>query len=145
MSSTLDTNILVYSADSASPFHTKATELLEQVAAGPDLTYLLWPVIMGYLRISTHPSIFRSPLTTNIAQSNINDLLFRPHIRTAGEPDNFWQTIHQLSQETPASGNQVPDLHLVALMRAHGISTIWSHDRDLRRFSGIQVRDPLGA
>jgi len=28
-------------------------------------------------------------------------------------------------------------------MHQHGISTIWSHDRDLRKFGGITVRDPF--
>jgi uncharacterized protein len=42
-------------------------------------------------------------------------------------------------------GNLVPDTHLVALMHQHGVATIWSHDRDLRRFSAITVRDPFAA
>lgn len=29
-------------------------------------------------------------------------------------------------------------------MRQHGTATIWSHDRDLRKFNGITVRDPHG-
>jgi uncharacterized protein len=28
-------------------------------------------------------------------------------------------------------------------MRQHGISTVWSHDRDFRKLSGITVRDPF--
>lgn len=40
-------------------------------------------------------------------------------------------------------GNPVPDAHLVALMQQYGATTIWSHDRGLRRFDGITVRDPF--
>ena len=40
-------------------------------------------------------------------------------------------------------GNRAPDAHLVALMREHGVSAIWSHDRDFRKFRGITVRDPF--
>lgn len=29
-------------------------------------------------------------------------------------------------------------------MHQHGISTIWTHDRDFRKFDGITVRDPFG-
>jgi hypothetical protein len=28
-------------------------------------------------------------------------------------------------------------------MVENGVRTIWTHDRDYRRFSGIQVRDPF--
>ncbi|SHG14400.1 hypothetical protein SAMN05443575_1498 [Jatrophihabitans endophyticus] len=33
----------------------------------------------------------------------------------------------------------VPDAHLVALMRRHDVTVMWSHDRDLRRFAGSRV------
>jgi len=43
---------------------------------------------------------------------------------------------------TPA-GNLVPDAHLVALMLENEARSIWTHDRDYRRFNGIEVRDPF--
>jgi hypothetical protein len=30
-----------------------------------------------------------------------------------------------------------------SLMREHGISAIWSHDGDLRKFGGVTVKDPF--
>ena len=42
-----------------------------------------------------------------------------------------------------ARGKLVPDSHLVALMHELGVSTIWSRDRDFRKFSGITVKDPF--
>jgi len=39
-------------------------------------------------------------------------------------------------------GNLVSDAHLVALMRENGVDTLWSHDRDFRKFEGIRLRDP---
>ena len=36
-----------------------------------DLFYLIWPTIMGYLRIVTHPSIFDEPLTPEEAMANV--------------------------------------------------------------------------
>jgi uncharacterized protein len=40
-------------------------------------------------------------------------------------------------------GNLVPDAHVVALMLQHDVPTIYTHDRDFRRFDGIDVIDPL--
>jgi predicted nucleic acid-binding protein len=37
----------------------------------------------------------------------------------------------------------VPDAHLVALRLEHDVQTIWTHDRDYRRFTRIEVRDPF--
>jgi toxin-antitoxin system PIN domain toxin len=143
MSSTLDTNVLLYASDESSSYHRRALELLETVAAGPDLVYLFWPVALSYLRIATHPAIFAKPLSTHDAIANVGDLVSRPHVRTCGEAEGFWESYQQVVASTPARGNLVPDAHLVALMRQNGVSTIWSHDRDFRKFDGVAVRDPF--
>jgi predicted nucleic acid-binding protein len=40
-------------------------------------------------------------------------------------------------------GNDVPDAHLAALMRQHGVRLIWTRDRDFRTFDWIEPRDPF--
>lgn len=143
MSRTVDTNILVYATHTASPFHERAGALVEHLVAGPSLAYILWPVILGYLRIVTHPNILGSPLASDDAMSNIETLIAPSHIRVAGEGSDFWASLRTVAADVKPRGNLVPDAHLVALMREHGVSTIWSHDRDLRKFRGITVKDPF--
>ena len=38
----------------------------------------------------------------------------------------------------------VPDAHVAALARAHGIRTIYTRDRDFRKFPFLLVVDPVG-
>lgn len=47
--------------------------------------------------------------------------------------------------DAAASGNLVPDAHVVSLMRENGVRTIWTNDRDFRRFSSLDVRDPFAS
>ena len=61
----------------------------------------------------------------------------------AGEDEEFWAQYERVASEVRPRGNLVADTHLVALMRQHGISTVWSHDREFRKFSGLNVRDPF--
>lgn len=143
MSQTLDANILVYSSDEGSPLHDRARSLIEQLAAESSLLVVFWPTLLGFLRIATHPSIFNSPLSYDDAMGNVKSLLDRPQVRVAGEDEDFWTHYEHVASELRPRGNLVPDTHLVALMREHGISTIWSHDRDFRKFSGITVCDPF--
>jgi toxin-antitoxin system PIN domain toxin len=142
VSCTVDTNILVYASNASDPAHPPARALLKRLAAGPDLVYLFWPTIMGYLRIVTHPAILPHPLSLADATTNIGALLRLPHIRTAGEDEVFW-TLFLATADVRTRGNAVPDAHLVALMRQFGVSTIYSRDRDFRRYDGIDVRDPI--
>jgi len=143
VSVTLDANVLLYASDAASPRHERALEVIKTVALGPELTYLFWPTIMAYLRIATHPSIFENPLSARIAMDNVDALLSRPNVRAPGEQPTFWPRFRSVAGDAAPTGNLVPDAHLVALMLENEVRTIWTHDRDYRRFRGIEVRDPF--
>lgn len=145
MSSTLDANVLVHASDETSDRHTRARALLDHVATGSAITYVMWPVILAYVRIVTHPAIVQSPLAPEDAIRDIDDLVQRPQIVVIGEGDRFWETFKRTAESVKPRGNLVPDAHLVALMIEHGVSTIWSGDRDFRKFSGITVNDPFDA
>ena len=87
MSATVDTNILLYAANADDESHHVARDLLERLAGGPDLLYLFWPTIMGFLRISTHPAIFTDPNTpsrppTRSPSSCSGPMFARPRSRT---------------------------------------------------------------
>jgi predicted nucleic acid-binding protein len=124
LSATVDTNVLLYAANADDEAHSVARELLERLAGGPDLLYLFWPTIMGFLRIATHPAIC-------------------PHVRTPAEQDRFWE-LYRSTADSQTRGNHVPDAHLATLMRQHGVTVIYTRDRDFRRYDGIDPRDPFG-
>lgn len=144
MSVTIDANILLYASDDASPRQVAARDLLGGLAAGPDLVYLFWPVVMAYLRIATHPRVFERPLDPATARANVGRLLERPHVRCPGEGDGFWALFEATVERDTVRGNLVTDAHIATLMRQHGVGTIWSADRDFRRFPGVTMRDPYG-
>jgi len=143
VSATLDVNLLVYAVNEDSDLQPRARALLERVATRSAITYLFWPVLMGYLRIITHPSILRSPLDPEAAIEGIDDLIHRPQIVVPGEGERFWSGFRRVSRSTPPRGVLVPDAHVVALMHEHGVGTIWSRDRDFRKFDGITAVDPF--
>ena len=143
MSLTLDANVLLYASDASSPRQPAARRLLEQVATGPELAYVFWPTVMAYLRVATHPAVFERPLSAGDAIANVEGLLSRPHVRAPGEQPEFWRRFRSVAADALPAGNLVPDAHLVALMLENEVRTIWTHDRDFRRFKGIEVRDPF--
>jgi toxin-antitoxin system PIN domain toxin len=143
VSATVDANLLLYASDEESPFHARALGFLDELARGTSLAYIFWPTVMAYLRVATHPSVFARPLPTAAALLNIEALLRLPNVQTTSEQDRFWDNYRDVADDARVSGNLVPDSHLVALMRENGVRTIWTNDRDFRRFRGIEVRDPF--
>ncbi len=140
MSVTVDANVLVYASNTADPSHGPARALVDRLAAGPELVYLFWPTLIGYLRIVTHAGILPRPLSPRDALGNVGQLLGRRHVRSPGERDGFWELFLQTAG-AHSRGNDVPDAHLAALMRQHGVRVIYTRDRGFRRFEGIEVRD----
>lgn len=143
MSATVDINILVYAADATASRHARARALLEHVATSPSITYMFWPVLLGYVRIITHPAIVDRPLSADAALADIDDLTSRPQIVVPGEGNRFWKTFQRVARSVDARGSLVPDAHLVALMGEHGVAQIWTNDRDFRKFDGISSLNPF--
>jgi toxin-antitoxin system PIN domain toxin len=143
LSSTVDTNVLIYASNASDPLHGPAESLVKRLAAGPELLYLFWPVLLGYVRIVTHAGILPRPLTPREAIANVESLLDRAHVRAPGEADGFWRLYRSAGDQ--ARGNEVPDAHLVSLMRQNGVRVIYTPDRGFRRFDGVDPRDPFAS
>lgn len=143
MSFSCDVNVLLYASDTSAPVHDAALNFLEHAAAGDDLLCLGWPTVMSYLRISTHPRIFSAPLTPALALGNIEALAGLPHVRLLAEEDGFLEVYRDVASGFPVRGNLVPDAHLAALLKQHGVRRLYTRDADFRKFAFLDVRDPF--
>jgi uncharacterized protein len=139
----IDVNILLYASDESSPLHDKASAFLQQCVSGREVFCLAWITVMSYLRMATHPSIFDRPLSHEDAARNVEALLATPSCRTIAEEDGFWDVYREVTKDVPTKGNLVPDAHLAATLSQHGVVTLYTHDRDFKKFSFLDVRDPL--
>jgi hypothetical protein len=143
MSYALDVNVLLYASDSESPFHGRAVDFLQRCAQDGEVMCLGWPTVMAYLRIATHPSIFRAPLTPDEAQRNITSLLGLHQVRVLSEKEGFWDVYREVTKGLTVRGNLVPDAHLAALLRQHDVRIIYTNDADYHKFRFLDVRNPL--
>ena len=145
MSFAIDVNILLYASDTASPHFERAKSFIESCINKREVFYVAWPTVMSYMRIATHPAVFDHPLSPDEAMANIETLRNLPHARFLSEEEGFWAVYRTITSEVPTRGNLVPDAHLTALLRSHGVRTLYTHDRDFLKFPFLHVRDPLTA
>ena len=143
MSFALHVNILLYASDESGPYFEKARSFIDSCIIQQEVFYLGWPTVMSYLRISTHSSVFDHPLSPDEAMGNIETLLNLPHVRFLSEGEGFWEVYRATTGEVPTRGNLVPDAYLAALLRYHGVKTLYTNDRDFLKFSFLEVRDPF--
>lgn len=144
MSFGVDVNLLLYASDASSARHAESRLFVERCLDGPEVCCFAWQTLMSYVRLATHPAISAKPLSHRQAVADVQRLLAPPHVRTVVETDSFWPAYLQISAVLPLRGKLVPDAHLAAIMQCNGIKTLYTHDRDFRRFPFLDVRDPLG-
>jgi uncharacterized protein len=143
VSYSVDVNVLLYASDRASERHVGARRFVETCAVGPEILCLSWPTLMSYIRIATHPRIFAAPLSPDEALGNVAALLELPHVRAVSELEGFVDAYKHVTGDTVVRGNLVPDAHLATILFQHGVRTLFSGDRDFRKFHSLDVRDPF--
>ena len=138
----IDVNVLVYAHRRDSPNHAACRRWLEGCINSEEAYGISDFVLSAFLRIVTHPRIFKSP-------SRLEDALrFAHEVRT---PSNcvlvtpgarHWEIFTRLCREAAVKGNLVPDAYLAALAIEAGSEWITT-DRDYARFPGLRWRHPL--
>jgi uncharacterized protein len=138
----IDVNVLVYAHRRDSQHHIGCRRWLEGCINSEEAYGMSDFVLSGFLRIVTHPRIFKSPSRLEDAlrfadevRSPANCVLIAPGAR-------HWEIFTRLCREAGAKGNLVPDAYLAALAIESGSEWI-STDRDYTRFPGLRWRHPL--
>ena len=144
MALVVDTNILLYAANSAASQHERCRRFLEETVASGDICFLPENVIYEFLRVATHPRVFPNPLQASDAVEFLSAMVAVPNFRTLSAGENHWQVLRALVMELGhPSGNFFFDVHTVALMREHGIRRIATADTDFAKFRDLDIINPV--
>jgi uncharacterized protein len=143
VSYSVDVNLLLYASDESSDRHDAARRFLDSCAASPEVFCLTCPTLMSYLRVATHPRIFAAPLAPDEALGNINALLSLPHARAVAEMDGFLEAYARVVRDVSVRGNLVPHAQVATILLQHGVRTLYSNDRDFRKFEFLDVKNPF--
>lgn len=138
----VDVNILIYAEDSSSPHHPIVRPWWDALMNGPDKVGLCWHSLNGFLRISTHPKLATTPLTTAAACAKVNAWLAHPNAEIVAPGIGHWTEYEKLIALTSATGNLLMDAHLAAIAIEHG-GEFASCDTDFAKFPGLRWINPL--
>lgn len=138
----VDTNILVGCVRAEYPHHGKALERIRDPAEGSSAWALPWACVHEFLAVVTNPRIFRVPLAANQAAEAIDAILESPTVRLIAEGPGYWDTLRQLVTGGGISGAKVHDARIAAICITHGVTELWTADRDFGRFPALRIRNP---
>lgn len=139
----LDTNLLVYAHRVDSSFHQKAREKIEALARGKAAWAIPWPCAHEFLAIVTHPRVYKPPTPLPTALGQIRALSALANLHWLSESDGYLDQLESLTLSAQIQGGAVHDARIAALCLFHGVTELWSADRDFTRYPKLVVRNPL--
>jgi toxin-antitoxin system PIN domain toxin len=139
----VDSNILVYAHREESPSHAPAYACLAGLAEGRAPWAIPWPCLHEFLAITTHPRIYAPPTPLDLAIDQIDAWLESPSLVLLAETEDYWPRLRALMREGQVVGAKIHDARVAAICLQHGVSELWTIDRDFSRFPALRVRNPL--
>ena len=138
----LDVNVLVQVHREDADLHSDMTAWLERALVEPVGVAVSELVLSGFLRVVTHPKIFRDPSPLAVAMEFVEDLRSREGVRVISPGHAHWGIFTDLCKRADARGNLVPDAYHAALALETGCEWI-TLDRGFGRYPGLRWRHPL--
>jgi uncharacterized protein len=137
-----DVNLFLYAADESSPRHEAARAWVQETLSGTETVALAWTMLLGFVRLSTHPALFEAPLEAQEALDFVDEWLEQPCATVVHPTDRHAAVLRELLTPLGTAGNLSTDAHLATLAIEHG-ALLCSCDSDFSRFPGLRWVDPL--
>jgi uncharacterized protein len=118
----VDTNVLVYSHRSDSPFHKAASKLIAALRAGPAAWAIPWPCLHEFVAIVTHPKIFKVPTPVEMSFACVDSWLAGGNLQLIGEGEGHLEKLRQMAIAARLTGPRIHDARVAALCVRHGVS-----------------------
>lgn len=138
----LDVNVLVEAHREDSLNHEALFAWLSSALMSVEGVAVSELVLSGFLRVVTHPRVFRPPSPLDASIEFTAQIREHPNVTILAPGARHWSVFTRLCRSGDARGNLVSDAYHAALAIEHGCTWI-SCDRDFARFPGLDWRHPL--
>lgn len=138
----VDVNILIYAHRPEAPGHDRYMAWLDAARRVDEPLGIPTLSLSGFVRIVTHPRIFKDPTPLEQALAFVEVLRAAPNHAPIEPGPRHWDVFTRLCRSTDARGNRVPDAYLAAMAMERG-AVMCTADRAFARFEGLRWRHPF--
>ncbi len=137
-----DVNVLIYAHRRDATDHVACKAWLDNMLAGDAAFGVSELVLSGFVRVATHPRVFKQPTPLDVALDFADTLRSHENAVAVAPGERHWSIFTRLCRDAGAKGNLIPDAYLAALAIESGSEWITT-DRDFSRFTGLRWKHPL--
>lgn len=137
-----DVNVFLYAHRPESTDHDGYRSWLAAALVGVEPFGISEAVLASFVRIATHPRVYKEPTPPAVALAFCEAVLAAPSSVPVRPGPRHWPLFASLVKAAGARGNTVPDAYLAALALEHGATWITT-DRGFARFPDLRWRPAL--
>jgi len=139
----VDTNILVHAHRRDSTFHTQSKRAISDLSGSTRTWAIPLHCLVEFCGIVTHGGIWKVPSTPGQATEQVIAWRECPTLTILGDHDRTLARLLELVTEANIIGAKVHDARIAALCLSHGVTELWTIDRDFSRFPALRTKNPL--
>lgn len=138
----VDLTILLSAVNTRAPRHKAARTWWEDLLNGTEDVGLSWLVVLGFIRLTTHPKVMPEPLLLADAVSIVDGWLARPNVKLLQVTGQHWNLLQNMLFAVGHGTALTMDAHLACLAIEHD-AEIAATDEDFAHFPGLKWHNPL--
>jgi toxin-antitoxin system PIN domain toxin len=139
----LDTNILIHAHRRDASLHQAASAAVKELAESMRPWSICFHSLIEFYGVATHSKIWREPSTPEQVFHQIKAWKAAPSLRILNDSGDCLETLESLCAEAKVRGPLIHDARISACCLAHGVTELWTVDRDFSRFPALKTRNPL--
>lgn|SRR5690625_2961869 len=138
----VDTNVLIHAHRRDSPFHEAAASGVSSLVDAGALWAIPWPCVHEFYATATHPRRFPVATPSGEACDQIDAWVDAGAV-LIGEASDHLDRLRRLVTDGRVVDGMVHDARIVAICLSHGVTELWTADRNFSRFPALRTRNPL--
>lgn len=140
----VESNVLIHAHKEGARDHAAAVRAVGCLIPDASPWAIPLPCLHEFYGIVTHSRIYSPPSTPAQAFDQIDAWVEGGAVLIGEAPDHL-DRLRQLVIDGRIVGPRVHDAKIAAICLSHGISELWTADRDFTRFPVLKTRNPLVA
>ena len=139
----VDTNILVYAHRTDVVWHEKASACLKTLINSSAAWAIAWPCVHEFISVVTNKRVYEVATPLALAFDQLHEWSVLQNHHFIGETSDHLDVLGNLALYGQIRGGMIHDAHIAAICLEHGVSELWTADRDFSRFPKLKTRNPL--